>query len=311
VIAVLSAASRYSENNGLIDFQRVSTLLTQWREIDVQITEAANEAKDNVKYLSTLERFFDPLYGNDPAAIIEVLPGLINGVKMIHTIARYFGTNQRVTKLFMKITNQMITSCKHCINGKDHSDKVWDKDLPSLLEKIEKCLQLNEQYQEQYRATKEKLLTMPKGRQFDFSETQIFGKFDLFCRRLIKLMDMFSTMQQFKSLEQHRFEGLDPLIAAFREIVMTFRAKGHDLLDFHLNKFDRDYVDFNVKVTELELTLQQFINRSFESIGSIEQSLTLLKNYQTILHRENLRSDLDSKLSVIFNNYVQELLEIE
>jgi len=64
-------------------------------------------------------------------------------------------------------------------------------------------------------------------------------------------------------------------------------------------------------MTELELTLQQFINRSFESIGSIEQSLTLLKNYQTILHRENLRSDLDSKLSVIFNNYGQELLEIE
>jgi dynein heavy chain len=154
---------------------------------------------------------------------------------MIHTIARYFGTNERVTKLFMKITNQMITSCKHCINGKDHSDKVWDKDLPSLLEKIEKCLQLNEQYQEQYRETKEKLLTMPKGRQFDFSETQIFGKFDLFCRRLIKLMDMFSTMQQFKYLEQHRFEGLDPLIAAFREIVMTFCAKGHELLDFHLN----------------------------------------------------------------------------
>ncbi len=176
-----------------------------------------------------------PLYGNDLAAIIEKLPGLINGVKMIHTIARYFGTNERVTKLFMKITNQMITSCKHCINGKDHSDKVWDKDLPSLLEKIEKCLQLNEQYQEQYCETKEKLLTMPKGRQFDFSETQIFGKFDLFCRRLIKLMDMFSTMQQFKSLEQHRFEGLDPLIAAFREIVMTFCAKGHELLDFHLN----------------------------------------------------------------------------
>ena len=70
-------------------------------------------------------------------------------------------------------------------------------------------------------------------------------------------------------------------------------------------------MDFNVKMTELELTLQQFINRSFESIGSIEQSLTLLKNYKTILHRENLRSDLDSKLSVIFNNYVQELLEIE
>ena len=311
VISVLSAASRYPENANFVDYQRVSTLLIQWREIDVQITEAANEAKDNVKYLSTLERFFEALYGKDPSVIIDTLPALINSVKMIHTIARYYGTTERMTKLFMKITNQMIATCKLSINGKDPADKLWDKDLPTQLENIEKCLQLNEQYQECYRETKEKLMSMPKGRQFDFSETQIFGKFDLFCRRLIKLMDMFSTMQQFKSLEQQRFEGLGPLIAAFNDVVKNFRAKGHDLLDFHVNKFDRDYVDFNIKMNELEISLQQYINRSFENIGSIEQSLTLLKNYQNILHRENLRSDLDSKLSVIFNNYGQELAEIE
>eukprot|EP01038_Epipyxis_sp_PR26KG_P006437 gene6437-8857_t len=311
VISLLSSATRYAENDPYIDFQRVSTLLAQWREIDVQITEAANEAKDNVKYLSTLERFFEPLYGKDPSAIIDTLPALINGVKMIHTIARYYGTTERVTKLLMKISNQMITTCRLSINGKESSDKLWDKDLPTLLETIEKCLQLNEQYQEQYRLTKEKLMTMPKGKQFDFSETQIFGKYDLFCRRLIKLMDMFSTMQQFRSLESQGFEGLDPLIAAFKEVVKNFRAKGHDLLDFQVNRFDRDYVDFNVKMNELEVSLQQFINRSFENIGSIEQSLILLKNYQSILHRENLRSDLDSKLSVIFNNYGIELSRVE
>ncbi len=311
VLSVLSSASRFGENEGLIDFQRVSTLLSQWKEIDVQITEAANEAKENVKYLSTIERFFEPLYGNDVSAIIDTLPALINGIKMIHTIARYYGTTERMTKLFMKITNQMIVTCKLNINNKDNADRIWEKDLPTLLQTIEKCLQLNEQYQDQYRTTKEKLLQTPKGRQFDFSETQIFGKFDLFCRRLIKLMDMFSTMQQFRSLEQQRYEGLDPLIDAFKEVVKNFRAKGHDLLDFQMNKFDRDYVDFNTKMTELELSLQQYINRSFENIGSIEQSLNLLKSYQAILHRESLRADLDSKLSVIFNNYGQELTEIE
>jgi dynein heavy chain len=311
VISVLSSASRYAENEGLIDFQRVATLLSQWKEIDVQITEAANEAKENVKFLSTIERFFEPLYGNDVSAIIDTLPALINGIKMIHTIARYYGTTERMTKLFMKITNQMIITCKLNINGRDPADKIWDKDLPTLLTTVEKCLQLNEQYQDYYRVTKEKLLQTPKGRQFDFSETQIFGKFDLFCRRLIKLMDMFSTMQQFRSLELQRYEGLDPLLEAFKEVVKGFRTKCHDLLDFQMNKFDRDYVDFNIKMNELELSLQQFINRSFENIGSIEQSLNLLKSYQAILHRESLRADLDSKLSVIFNNYGQELVEIE
>jgi dynein heavy chain len=312
ILALLTNVVRVVDSSDSeIDSQRATTLLAQWREIDVHITEAANEAKDNVKYLSTLERFYEPLYGHDPVAIIDVLPALMNSVKMIHTISRYFGTNERMTKLFMKITNQMITTSVLGINGKDSYDRIWDKDLTLLLEKIEKCLQLNEEYQDQYRIIKEKLMTTPKGKQFDFSESQIFGKFDLFCRRLIKLMDMFSSMQQFKSLSQQKFDGLDPLLHAFNDVVKAFRTKGHDLLDFHNNRFDRDYVDFNVKMQELESSLQMFINRSFENINSIEESLTLLKKYQAILHRENLRNDLDSKLTLIFHNYGMELSHIE
>lgn len=101
VISQLSGASRFSENDQFIDYQRVTSLLAQWREIDVQITEAANEAKDNVKYLSTLERFFDPLYDRDVNAIIDILPALMNAVKMIHTISRYFGSFLFICFLFV------------------------------------------------------------------------------------------------------------------------------------------------------------------------------------------------------------------
>ena len=147
----------------------------------------------------------------------------------------------------------------------------------TLVENLESCLKLNESYQENYRLTKDKLLTMPKGKQFDFSETQIFGKFDLFCRRAIKLIDMFSTIHQFNALADHKLDGMENLIEQFKAITTQFRNKRHDLLDFHNNKFDRDYVEFNVAIGNLEHMLQQFINESFESITSIENSLNLLK----------------------------------
>ena len=76
------------------------------------MTEALNEAKDNVKYLSTLEKFIEPLYDGTPDTIKDTLPALMNSIKMIHTIARYYNTNDRMTGLFVKITQQMINNCK-------------------------------------------------------------------------------------------------------------------------------------------------------------------------------------------------------
>ena len=68
---------------------------------------------------------------------------------------------------------------------------------------------MSQAYQEQYRIAKDKLLlAQPQdGKQFDFSEIAIFGKYELFCKRLQKLIDMFTTIAQFSSLAKHQVEG--------------------------------------------------------------------------------------------------------
>ena len=302
VIGVLSSLTKNPQD---ANRQKVFSLLRRWKQIDINITEAANEAKDNVKYLFTLEKFLEPLYSGSPGSIVDTLPALMNSIKMIHTIARYYNTTERMTLLFVKITNQMIANCKASLL-RVKAD-LWLHDPLELVQLLEGCLKLNDSYQENYRLTKDKLLTMPKGKQFDFSEQQIFGKFDLFCRRVIKLIDMFSTIHQFRALASHKLEGMELLTEQFHKIIQEFRRKNHDLLDYHNNKFDRDYVEFNVSIAELETSLQQFINDSFERITSIENSLTLLKKFQAILQRENLKADLDSKFNIIFQNYGLEL----
>ena len=120
---------------------------------------------------------------------------------------------------------------------------------------------------------------------------------------------------------------MEGLMTNFWSIVADFKRKPYELLDFALNQFDRDYLEFNANIHELESSLQGFINQSFETINSTEQALDpsstlrslhrplpplthltppnqaldLLKQLHIILHRDSLKDDLDSKFMVIFH----------
>ena len=143
------------------------------------------------------------------------------------------------------------------INLSDDSVLWSHEDFPpeELIPILRSCLDLNQAYQKQYEITKERLMNMPKGKQFEFSPNQIFGKFDLFCRRVSKLIELFSTIQQFKTLDKHNLEGITGITKTFDGIVAVFKKKSHKLLDYTQNTFDRDFVEFNVDVSSVETEL--------------------------------------------------------
>ena len=288
----------------------------RWKQIDSLITDSLNEARDNVKYLSALERYTEALYSGTPASIIEALPALIHNMKVIHTISRFYGTNSRMTTLFTKITNQIITKCKDNISMKEPGAggsgvRLWDQDIASLLERFRVILKLQDAYWSLYASTKDKLAQNVKGKQFEFNEALIFGKSDLFSKRVKKLLDMFTTIHQFSSLALHNVEGMEVLIQRFFDIMIDFKRKPYDLLDFTKNAFDRDYLEYTVNIGELEQQVQTFINLSFENILSTEQALSLLKQFEMVLVRDSLKSDLDSKYTIIFHNYGLDLEAVQ
>ena len=183
-----------------------SRLLIKWRELDTKITDSANEARDNVKYLYTLEKFCDPLYNSDPVSMLSDIPGLINAIRMSHSISRYYNTSERMTSLFLKVTNQMITACKSYVSEKS-TQTVWSQPQVELIKKLKDCIKLNQEYQNSFQKTKEKLAQMPDERPFDFSEMYIFGKFDTFTRRCQKIIDIFDTINIYSKLQESKIEG--------------------------------------------------------------------------------------------------------
>ncbi|VDN34973.1 unnamed protein product [Dibothriocephalus latus] len=95
-----------------------------WSELNNKITDAANEAKTNVRFLTNLDKFLGPLAKNGPIQLTEQIPGLLNAIRMIYEISHYYNTPERMTSLMVKVTNQMITSCrKYIYQG---VSRIWD-----------------------------------------------------------------------------------------------------------------------------------------------------------------------------------------
>lgn len=60
----------------------IPNVLRRWKDIDIFVTEAANETKDNIKYLSSLQRFIGPFYDGNIKAMCDAIPALVNSVKV-------------------------------------------------------------------------------------------------------------------------------------------------------------------------------------------------------------------------------------
>ncbi|XP_038070084.1 dynein heavy chain 5, axonemal-like isoform X1 [Patiria miniata] len=258
-----------------------SRSIKTWMDLDRRITDAANEAKDNVKFLYTLDKFCDPLYNSDPIGMIETIPGLINAIRMIHSISRFYNTSERMTSLFVKVTNQMITSCKAYISERGTMN-VWDQPTEELIPKLKACIHLNHEYQRHFQRTKQKLETMPNERQFEFSEMYIFGKFDTFERRLQKIIDMFDTMEMYSHLAETRIEGMEIMANKFVVIYTSMKKKPYDLLDQRKTDYDNDYQDFKRSIGELQAQIKAFMDATFDKIYNVPRALQLIKKFERI-----------------------------
>jgi len=94
-----------------------------------------------------------------------------------------------------------------------NKDKIWDYEPTQLIEIFNSCIFLANSYKQNYDKTKKKAAELVKSRHWDFDDAVIFHKLDQFVKRIKKLIELFTTIDQFNTLEKHtNLEGMEELI---------------------------------------------------------------------------------------------------
>ncbi|XP_077101314.1 dynein axonemal heavy chain 5-like [Siphateles boraxobius] len=279
-----------------------SKTLSKWKELDANITVVANEAKNNVKYLSTLDKFFELLEKSTPTTMLKHIPKLMNSIYMIQSVSQYYNTSEHMTSLFVKVTNQMVTTSKaYLCQG---VTKVWDFDRKELLKRMKECIQLNQQYQQCFHQMKENIQQNPLEKKFELSENYIFGKFDTFCRRLEKITDMAKTLEDFSALQFMKVEGVEKIYMRYQTIVSTIKSKTYNVLDHRKLEFDNDYTEFRNQIQCLYQSIDALIDTWLQRPLTTEQVLDLLSKFENGVGRQ---MDLNQKYMVVLQRYEYDL----
>lgn len=76
------------------------------------------EAKDNVRFLTTLERHFKNLAYSNFYIISQTIPSMMTTLRMIWIISRHYNTDNRMVPLLERIVWQLIDRVEMSINFK-------------------------------------------------------------------------------------------------------------------------------------------------------------------------------------------------
>ncbi|XP_035999780.1 dynein heavy chain 8, axonemal [Fundulus heteroclitus] len=293
----------------MVLYIRRSKMIKVWRDLDNRITDRLNEAKDYLKFLSTLEKVLQSLYNNDPDSLIKSVHSLIRAIEIIQEVPLFRNTNEKIPTLLLKVTNQLVTACRAHIT--DHGKSfVWDQDAERLIRKMQDCITLFQEYQSCFHKMRMQAAENPRKEPFDVSERQIFGMFDNFCKRLEKIKQIIRVFGTFESLGKSKIEGIDNLARQFQNVSLNLKRKHYDLLDPKMTEFDADFVKFMAEISLIETKLQQLMNSCFSKIYSSQRALALLQRFQN-LKLPCLGEQISSVLLHVLQRYVSEVEHVQ
>ena len=77
-----------------------------------EMSKMVVEAKDNVKFLTTLERHFKNISSGNLTAILDTLPSMMNAIRMVWIISRHYNTDERMVPLMERIASEIAAKVR-------------------------------------------------------------------------------------------------------------------------------------------------------------------------------------------------------
>ena len=257
-----------------------SKLIGHWKQTEDNLIVLLNEAKDNVRFMTSIEKFWDPLYRCEPLEIAENILNLLQAIRTVFNKSKFYNTDLRISGFLSKVVNQVIiASQKYLTNSFKIS--IWNQNMTSLVVKLNECKKLKESLRYNYQKVLEEMVEAGET-PFVCSEKYLFERMKSFEIRLSKIHEIMEICLRYQVLDRVKISGMEIFSERIKSSFRTISEKRYDPLAHRLTEFDRNYENFQKDVNTVELEMEVFVKRYVDRIETVDMRLMTLKRFERL-----------------------------
>ena len=192
------------------------------------------EAKDNVKFLSTLERHFKHLVIGSLSSVEDSLMSLMNAIRMVWIISRHYNRDERMVPLMSRIAWEITNKVSNIVN----IQTILREPSIETKKKILNAKSLLESWSSTYFKVRDRIEQSGRDQRWEFDRRKLFEHTNYMSLRCADLFEIAEVMDQFYSIFGPELkavtgdpQAIDEVIKRVEALIIPFETIPFDIFD--------------------------------------------------------------------------------
>ncbi|TRY94050.1 hypothetical protein DNTS_011956 [Danionella cerebrum] len=289
-----------------------SFIMQELEKTTADLRKYQDEAVNNAQFLSTVERHFRNLVtGVDFKVVLDTIPELMKGLRMIWILSRHYNTDERMASLMERIAWELSERVARVVDV-----RVLFKEKRTMAKaKTHDAKQVLDKWKSSYFAVRAELQKSERDSRWEFDRKKLFEKTDYMAIICQDLYNILQTLDEFYIIfgpELKAVTGeskrIDDVLRCVNALVEPIEELSFDIFDIRkMSSWKLVIQDFTNEVQAIEREAITFIDHSFKTLRSSSAAFDLLLKFQHIRCRDAINNQLMKKFSDILAQYCKEL----
>ena len=283
-------------------------------ELKKELSNLYSEAKDNVKFLNTLERHFKNLAEGDLVVMYETIPSMLDALRMVWIISRYFNKDARMRPLMIRIADAIADRVSQLI------------DMPTLLRgtasesiaHLENGRKVLTEWESRYDKKRKQMAEDRQQVRWEFPTSRLFDRTNYMAKRLADMISIVNDVESFRLILGPKLKSVTGEPVAVERTLKKVESALDPICSIEFDVFDMNYAstwsdffqNFKEKIQRIQDETMQFIDKSFTDLRSAKGAFELQQNFQEFQTRKEIEDLMVKKYPEIFGQFADEIQEV-